>query len=338
MNRIATRVLAGTAAVAMISAFGISSASAVDATITVKVATNPVLADSGAVVVDGSLSATASVAGKVAFLADGTVIKGCDAVATAASGTTFVALCTPFQPTKVSTVAYTATLAPTDAAIAKVTSPVVSKLVGKPINNTVAGEPISIYVDTVNGSSTPTNLVSGTAGTAFNTTTGCLLLSQFQQGQQIVFRVYANDYSRGGAPVTAKDATMNIKIAGWDTAVAMSYGDHSGTAFWAGFINTGAQGSGKFSTLGTISYKINMTMIEKAAVTEKVSAIKYVKVLNAKTKKPLKVNGAYVWKSVQTTTDKIVTPAVMGRTISYDPALWAATASQLTLSAAPAAK
>jgi hypothetical protein len=339
MNRIATRVLAGTAAVAMISALGISAASAATATVTVKASTSPVVLSDGTSVVDGALSATANVAGTVSFTAGGAVIKGCEAVANSASGTSFVAICTPWRPAASGPIDVTATLTPTDTTIAKVTSAVVTVPVGKPVNNVVPGETISMYADTVNGSSTPTNLTSGTSSTAFNTTTGCLLLSQFSQGQQIVFRVYATDYKSGQpVAVTGQDATMNIKIAGWDTAVAMSYGNHSGTAFWAGFINTGTAGSGKFSTLGTISYKINLTMVEKPAVTKDVTntVTKFVKVLDKKTKKAIKVNGAYVWKPVVSTVKStvIVTPAVLGRTISYDPALWAATASQLTLSAA----
>ncbi len=342
MNRIATRVLAGTAAVAMLSALGISAASAATATITIpgRIPSSPVLGTDGSVIVEGAISATASVAGTVAFMVDGTVIKGCEAIATVPSGTSFSAICSGWRPTVATTVSLTATLTPTDTTIAKVTSAPVAQVIGKPVNNVVPNEPISIYVDTVNGSSTPTTLVSGAAGSAFNTTTGCLLLSQFQQGQQIVFRVYATDYSRGGAPVTGNDATMNIKIAGWDTPVAMSYGNHSGTAFWAGFINTGTANTGKYSGLGTISYKVNLTLIDKPAVTKSVTSTvtKFVKVLNKKTKKALKVNGAYVWKPVKktVTSQVVVTPAVMGRTISYDPALWAATASQLTLSAAPA--
>ncbi len=343
MNRTATRVLAGAAAVAMASALGISAASAATtATITLKLSTTPVVSAAGAVVVDGMITATTNVAGTVSFSAAGTVVKGCDAVATSASGAAFVAVCTPWQPAAAGSVDLVATLTPTDTTIAKVTSATLAGVVGKPVNNVVANEPISIYADTVNGGSTPTSLISGAAGTAFNTTKGCLLLSQFQQGQQIVFRVYATDFSRGGAAVTGQDATMNIKIAGWDTPVAMNYGSHGPTAFWAGFINTGTQATGKFSTLGTISYKINLTMIDKPAVTKDVVSkiIKYVKVINKKTKKAIKVNGAYVWKPVKSTvkTSVIVTPAVMGRTISFDPALWSAAASQLTLSAAPAAK
>lgn len=345
MNRIATRVLAGTAAVAVISALGITAASAATATITLnRPPASPVVATDGTVVVDGTLSATTNVAGAVAFMADGNVIKGCEAVATTASGTAFVALCTPWRPAAAGTVSLTATLTPTDTTIAKVTSAALTHIVGKPVNNIVPGESISIYADTVNGSSTPTSLTAGAAaGTAFNTTTGCLLLSQFQQGQQIVFRVYATNYASGQpAAITGQDAKMEIKIAGWDTAVAMSYGNHSGTAFWAGFINTGTAATGKFSTLGTISYKINLTLIDKPAVTKDVQSTvtKFVKVLDKKTKKAIKVNGAYVWKPVVSTvkSTQILTPAVLGRTISYDPALWAATASQLTLSAAPAAK
>ncbi len=338
MNRIATRVLAGTAAVAVISALGITAASAATATITVKASTSPVVLADGSSAVDGALSATASVAGTVSFTAGGAVIKGCEALTATASGTSFVAICTPWKPAASGPIDVTATLTPTDTTIAKVTSAVVTVPVGKPINNVVANEPISIYADTVNGTGPQAFISTATAGPTYNAATGCVLLSQFVQGQLIVFRVYATDFSRGGAPVTGNDATMNIKVAGWDTPVAMTYGNHSGTAFWAGALATGPAGSGKYSTVGTISYKINMTMIDKPAVTKDVvkTVTKFVKVINKKTKKAIKVNGAYVWKPVNATvkSTEIVTPAVMGRSISFDPAVWAAAASNVTLSAA----
>lgn len=341
MNRIASRVLAGTAAVAMISALGISAASAATATITIgsRLPSSPVLNPDGSINIEGTIGATANVAGVVAFMVDGTVIKGCEAVPTTASGTAFSALCTPWKPTEAKTVSLTATLTPTDTTIAKVTSPAVSHAIGKAINNYVAGEPISIYADTVNGTGPGANISTSAGGPAYNPVTGCVILNQFVQGQLIVFRVYATDFSRGGAPVTGKEATMSIKVAGWDTAVAMSYSNHSGTAFWAGSLPTGVAGTaGKYTTLGSISYKINITMIEKPAVTKDVMVTKYVRVLNAKTKKPVKVNGAYVWKPVKVKSTEIVTPAVMGRSLSFDPAIWGPASSNLTLNAAPAAK
>lgn len=329
MNRIVSRVIAGTACVAMASTLGITAASAADATITVAASVKPIVNSSGVVLLDGILKATASAAGTVSFSAGGKVIKGCEAVATTAA-TPFTALCSGWQPAASGPIDVQAALTVTGAAA--VNSPVVSVKVSKPINETTA-EDISLYVDTVNGSSTPVSLSGKGDINPYLANGGCLLMSQFLQGQQIVFRVYANDYSRNGAPLTGQDATLSVKIAGWDTPVALSYGDHSGTAFWAGALNTGTAGSGKFSAIGTINYSINITLLEKPAVTKDVMVTKYVKVLNAKTKKPVKVNGAYVWKPVKVKQTEIVTPAVVGRTIAMSPAAWAAASSTLTLSA-----
>lgn len=338
MNRTAARLFAGAATAALASALVVSAASAATATITIpsRLPSSPVLAPDGSVEIEGTISATASVAGTVAFMVDGTVIKGCEAVATTPSGTSFTALCSGWKPTAAVTVSLTATLTPTDTTIAKVTSAPVAHAVGKPINDYVK-EPISIYVDTVNGTGPGANISTSAGGPAYNAVTGCVILNQFVQGQMIVFRVYATDFSRN-APVTGKDATMEIKVAGWDTAIKMSYGNHSGTAFWAGALSTGTAGSGKFSTVGSITYKVNITLIEKPAVTKETMATKYVKVIDKKTKKPVKVNGTYVWKPVKVKATEIVTPAVLGRTVSFDSTAWGPTSSNLTLSAAPAAK
>lgn len=329
MNRIVSRVIAGTACVAMASALGITSASAADATVTVAASVKPIVNSAGVVLLDGILKATASAAGTVSFSAGGKVIKGCEAVATSAAAP-FTAVCTPWQPAASGPIDVQAALTVTGAAA--VNSPVVTIKVSKPINETTADD-ISLYIDTVNGSSTPVNFTSKGDVNPYVANGGCLLMSQFQQGQQIVFRLYANDFSRGGAPITGQDATISIKIAGWDTPTVLGYGDHSGTAFWAGAINTGVAGSGKFSALGTVSYTINITLLEKPAVTKDVVVTKYVHVMNPKTKKPVKLNGAYVWKPIKVTQTQIVTPAVLGRTLVMQPAAWQAAASTLTLSA-----
>ena len=342
MNRIALRTLVGAATLTAASTVLVGTAyAATAATLTIKVSDKPIVSSvTGAVVHDGVISATASVAGTVAFstAADtstaGTPIKGCDAVATTAAAP-FVAMCTPWQPAAPGKLVITAKLTPTDTTIAPV-SATLAWVVGKPINEYTTNGDISLYVDTVNGSSTPVSLSNGSSGSPYVASGGCLLMNQFMQGQQIVFRVYANDYARGGVPLTGNDAQMQIKIAGWDTPVAMSYGDHSGTAFWAGAINTGVAGSGKYSALGTVQYTINITLLEKPAVTKDIMVTKYVKVVNAKTKKAVKVNGAYVWKPVKVKTTQIVTPAVVAKTLTFSPAAWQAAASVLTLSAAKA--
>ncbi len=343
MNRIATRVIVGAATLTAASTLVVGTAFAdTAATLKLSVVSKPVVsAVTRAVIVDGGISATASVPGTVAFstAADtataGTPIKGCEAVPTATTAP-YTAMCNPWDPAAPGTIYINATLTPTDTTLAKVTTSLVW-VVGKPINEYSTNGDISLYVDTVNGGSTPASLGNGSAATQYYASGGCLLMNQFMQGQQIVFRVYANDYARGGVPLTGNDAQMQIKIAGWDTPVNMSYGDHSGTAFWAGALNTGAQGSGKFSALGRIDYTINITMIEKPAVTKDVMVTKYVKVVNPKTKKAVKVNGAYVWKPVKVKSTQVVTPAVTGQTLSFTPAAWKAATSVLTLSAAPKA-
>ena len=339
MNRIAARALASAATLAVASTLVVGAASAADSTLTLKVVDKPIVsAVSGEVVKEGTISATAIVAGTVAFstAADtataGTAIKGCEAVPTSTTAP-FVAMCTGWRPAAPTLSVYVlGTLTPTDTTVTKSTANV-KTLVSKPINESSVIEGISVYVDTVNGSSTPVNITNGKDASPYLANGGCLLMSQFQQGQQIVWRVYANDFNNGGIPLTGQTATMTIKIAGWDTPVIMSYGDHSGTSFWAGAVTTGIAGSGKFAALGKIDYTINISLIDKPAVTKDVTVTKYVKVLNAKTKKPVKVNGAYVWKPVQATETQIVTPAVVSHTLTFTPASWAAASSVLTLSA-----
>lgn len=337
MNRIAARLLAGAATMAVASTVVVSAASAATSTITLKVVDKPIVsAVSGDVVKEGTISATTSVAGTVAFTTApdtataGTPIKGCESVATTTTAP-FVAMCSGWRPSAPTTSIYVlGTLTPTDATVDKSTGNV-KTLVSKPINESSVIEGISVYVDTVNGSSTPVAITNGKDASPYLPSGGCLLMSQFQQGQQIVWRVYANDFNNGGTPLTGQTATMNIKIAGWDTAVVMTYGDHSGTSFWAGSLNTGIAGSGKFSALGKIDYTINISLIDKPAVTKDVTVTKYVKVLNAKTKKPVKVNGAYVWKPTQVTQTQVVTPAIVSHTLAFTPAAWAAASSTLTL-------
>ncbi len=331
MNRIATRVLAGSVCIALASSVGVASASAADATLVLKESPTPVVSTIDGLVVNGMISATASVPGAVAFSAAGTVIKGCEAVATSTTAP-FVATCTSWQPTASGPVALTAVLTPTDTTLAKVNASL-NGTVGHPVNESSVQDGISVYADTVNASSTPVSFTSKGDANPYLQNGGCLLMSQFQQGQMIVFRVYANDANHGGAAVTGQNATMNIKIAGWDTPVAMSYSSHGPTAFWAGALATGTSTSGKYSQLGSIQYSINMALLDKPAVTKEIVVNKFVKVINAKTKKAVKVNGAYVWKPVKVKQPVIVTPAVVAKTLTFTPAAWAAAVSTLTLSA-----
>lgn len=325
MKRSISRIAVGVAATAIAMSAGISTASAADATLTF--GRNP-----GSQVLGfapGVITVTASVPGKVAFTADGAAISGCDAVATAEKAP-YTASCT-WTGTKAGNVALTATLTPTDSTIAAVTAKGTGS-VGTPINQ--AGqqfpyERIGLYVDTVNG--------SGAVGVAAKTLAAslqgnsCVMLSQFARGMGIVFRVYVNDYSRGGAPVTSNEAKVQVTIKGWETPVVLSYGNHSGAAFWAGQLLTGEPGSGKYSTVGVVDYNVEVSMIEKPAVTKKVVQTVYVPVKS--NGKAMKVNGKVVYEPKRVTKTQVVTPAVMtGEKYVYTPSRWPST-SLLTLNA-----
>lgn len=321
MNRTISRVVAGVAATAVAMSLGIASASAVDATIVIK-------AKSGSQVLGmtpGVITVTTNVAGKVAFFAEGVVIKGCEAVDTTVSGTSFTALCT-WTAAKAGNFPLTATLTPTDSTIAKVTAVAVDGSVGTPINQGAPYDKIGLYVDTVNASGSPAKTLAASLQS-----NSCVIMSQFGRGMGIVFRVYVNDYSRGGLPVTSNEAKVAVTIKGWDTPVILSYGNHSGAAFWAGMLSTGEPGSGKYSTLGVIDYNIEVSMIEKPAVTKQVTETQYVAL--KKNGKTVKVNGKAVFTAKKVTKTVVVTPAVMtGEKYVYTPSRWPST-SLLTLNA-----
>ena len=264
----------------------------------------------------------------VDFFADGVAISGCAAVATNTDKAPYTAVCT-WTATKAGEVPLTAKLTPTDATIAAVTSAPVAGSVGTPIN--AGGQPfpyehVGLYVDTVNGSGTPAKtLAASLQGNS------CVIMSQFARGMGIVFRVYVNDYARGGAPITSNEAKVSVVIKGWDTPVVLSYGNHSGAAFWAGQLVTGEPGSGKYSTLGVVDYSIEVSMIEKPAVTKKVTETQYVAV--KKNGKVVKLNGKVVYEPKKVTKTVVVSPAVMtGEKYVYTPSRWPST-SLLTLNA-----
>lgn len=322
MKRTISRIAVGVAATAIAMAAGVSSAAAVDATLTF--GRNP-----GSQVLGfspGVITVTASVPGKVAFTADGAAISGCDAVATAEKAP-YTASCT-WTGTKAGNIALTATLTPTDSTIAAVTVKGTGS-VGTPINQ--AGqqfpyERIGLYVDTVNGSGAPAKtLAASLQGNS------CVMLSQFSRGMGIVFRVYVNDYSRGGAPVTSNEAKVSVTVKGWDTPTVLSYGNHSGAAFWAGQMLTGEPGSGKYSTLGVVDFNVEVSMIEKPAVTKQVTETRYVQVKS--NGKVVKVDGKVMYEPKKVTKTVVVTPAVMtGEKYVYTPSRWPST-SLLTLNA-----
>ena len=93
-------------------------------------------------------------------------------------------------------------------------------------------------------------------------------------GQTIVFRVYANNADLGGAAMdNTNTAKAYIEVSGVKDPITLSYGNHSGSAFWTGVLKTGTA-VGNYSTLGIINYKI--TMVAKDTTTAKVLATKRV--------------------------------------------------------------
>lgn len=321
MIRPVSRLIAGVMAAAVAMSLGIASASAADATIVIK-------AKSGSQVLGmtpGVITVTTSVPGKVDFFAEGSAISGCAAVATNTDKAPYTATCT-WTATKAGNIPLTASLTPTDAAIAKVTSAAVDGSVGTPINQGAPYDKIGLYADTVNASGSPAKTLAASLQA-----NSCVIMSQFGRGMGIVFRVYVNDYSRGGLPVTSNEAKVSVTIKGWDTPVVLSYGNHSGAAFWAGMLATGEPGSGKYSTLGVIDYNVEVSMIEKPAVTKQVTETKYVAVKQSG--KVVKVDGKVVYAPVKVTKTVVVTPAVMsGEKYVYTPSRWPST-SLLTLNA-----
>jgi hypothetical protein len=214
--------------------------------------------DLGPVVING----TASAAGTVEFTVNGKVVTGCEAVATA-TVTPFLAKCS-WVPAKSGVTVITGKFAPTDATnFAPTGSNTLNVNIGVPVQGVVS--PIHIYVDTV--------LASGTSGPlAPRFGVSCAIQSEYIVGQGIVFRVYANNADHGGAVMdTTNTAKAFIEVAGVKDPIQMSYGNHSGAAFWTGVLRTGTN-PGQYNTLGIINYKV--TMAAKDSTTMKVLATK----------------------------------------------------------------
>jgi hypothetical protein len=267
------------------------------------------------------ITATATVPGTVAFSAAGKVITGCDAVATS-SASPYIAKCS-WVPAAAGSTALTGVLTPTDTTIAKVNSPTLTVKVGVPVQGVIS--PIHIYVDTV--------LASGTTGAlAPRFGVSCAVTSEYILGQSIVFRVYANNADQGGAVMDSSNtAKAYIEVSGVKDPIALSYGNHSGVAFWTAVLKTGT-GLGQYSTLGTINFKV--TMIAKDTDHMKVLSTKLV---------PRTVNGVRQYDSSgRTIYDRVsyyrsvaVNPPLKGATGTWSSNF--ATYSQLTLYAVPKA-
>ena len=257
-----------------------------------------------------NIVATASVAGAVKFSAAGVVVKGCDAVPTA-TATPFVAKCL-WLPAAAGSTILTATLTPSDVAVAAVNAPAFTVKVGVPVQGVVS--PINIFVDEV--------LATGTTGVlAPYLGGGCAVTSTYLVGQTIVFRVYANNADLGGAVMDSSNtAKAYIEVAGVPTPITMAYGNHSGVAFWTGVLKTGA--APLYNTLGVINFKV--TMIAKDTNKAKVLATKRVKSV---------VDGKAVYQTVSYYRNVTLKNPIKGATGTWQSNFTAT--SQLTLFAVP---
>jgi hypothetical protein len=258
----------------------------------------------------------------VAFKLSGKVIVGCEAVATTTVAP-FVAKCS-WVPAAAGAAALSGSLTPTDAAnFAPADSPTLNVKVGVPGQGVVS--PIHIYVDTVLASGT-----SGALGPRFGVS--CAITNEYIVGQGIVFRVYANNSDQGGAVMDSKNtAKAYIEIAGVKDPIQLSYGNHSGIAFWTGVLRTGTA-AGQFNTLGVINYKV--TMIAKDSTTMKVLSTKLVpQTVNGK--RVIGDDGRSVYDRVSYYRTVKVSPALKGATGTFTPN-WTV-ASMLTLFALPKA-
>jgi hypothetical protein len=214
--------------------------------------------DLGPIVING----TASAPGVVAFTVNGKAVGGCEAVATT-TVTPFVAKCS-WLPAAAGLTVITGLFTPSDVtAFAPANSNTLNVKIGVPVQGIVS--PLHIYVDTV--------LASGSTGVLAPRFNGCAIQNEYLIGQTIVFRVYANNADQGGAVMdTTNTAKAFIEVAGVSAPIPMSYGNHSGVAFWTAILKTGA--APLYSTLGVINFKV--TMVAKDSTTMKVLASKLV--------------------------------------------------------------
>ena len=185
--------------------------------------------------------------------------------------------------------------------------------------------PIHIYVDTV--------LASGTSGPlAPRFGVSCAITSEYIVGQGIVFRVYANNADQGGAVMDSTNTQKAyIEIAGVKDPITLTYGNHSGAAFWTAVLRTGTA-AGQYNTLGLISYKV--TMIAKDSPTMKVLSTKLV-AQRINGIRQVDSAGKTIYERVTYYREVKVNPVLKGATGTWQSNFMAA--SQLTLFAAPKA-
>jgi hypothetical protein len=318
MKRYLSRIAVVALTAGSLAAFGVTSAWAAPTVPTVVLSGGKAILGQAAT----PIIATTSVAGSVSFTAAGTVIAGCAAVATT-SATPFIATCS-WTPAVAGSTILGASFTPTDTAnYSTNTSAAYTVIVAVPVQGSTIS-PVYIYTDTINTTSD-----KGPLGPKFGA--GCSITSEFAMGQTIVFRVFANSADLGGAPLTPLNvSSATVTIAGVTDPIPLSYGNHSGAAFWTGVFKTGA--APLYNTLGVVNYKVTIATIAVPAVTKQVKAIKYVPTM--KNGKHVVVNHKGVFHQVSYTKTLVVTPAIPGATGVFQPAF--TPLSQLTLNALPA--
>jgi hypothetical protein len=266
------------------------------------------------------INGTASAAGSVAYSVNGKVVSGCEAVPTTTVAP-FVAKCS-WIPAASGTTVITGAFTPTDvAAFAPAASNNLNVKIGIPVQGIVS--PLHIYVDTV--------LATGSTGALAPRFNGCAIMNEFMVGQTIVFRVYANNADQGGAVMdSANTSKAFIEVAGIKDPIAMSYGNHSGVAFWTAVLKTGA--APLYSTIGVINYKI--TMVAKDSTTMKVLSTKLTPKLE-NGKRVLDASGRTVYERVSYYRTVNLSVPLRGATGTWSSNFTAN--SQLSLFAAPVA-
>ena len=272
--------------------------------------------DLGPIVING----TASAPGSVAYSVNGKVVSGCEAVPTTTVAP-FVAKCS-WIPAASGTTVITGAFTPTDlAGFAPAASNNLNVKIGIPVQGIVS--PLHIYVDTV--------LASGSTGALAPRFNGCAIMNEFMVGQTIVFRVYANNADQGGAVMDSSNTSKAfIEVAGIKDPIAMSYGNHSGVAFWTAVLKTGA--APLYSTIGVINFKV--TMIAKDSTTMKVLSTKLVRKLEDG-KRVLDASGRTVYERVSYYRTVNLSVPLKGATGTWSSNFTAN--SQLSLFAAPVA-
>ncbi len=286
----------------LVSTIAITAFALIAGVIPAIAATTPTLVISGGSTVFGLdpaiIVATASTAGTVKFTASGKVISGCETVATT-TVTPFVAKCS-WVPAASGATILTGTLTPTDSTnFNAVDSAPFTVKIGVAVQGVIS--PIHLYVDSV--------LASGSTGAlAPRFGVSCAITSQFIVGQTIVFRVYGNNADLGGAVMDSSNtAKAYIEVAGIKDPLPLTYGNHSGVAFWTGILKTGA--APLYNTLGVINFKV--TMIAKDQTSIKVLSTKIVpKMLDGK--RVVDENGRNVYERVSFFRSVPVSPALKG--------------------------